>query len=254
MATPTISVQPATVNGQPTIVVRSPYNPGFAPRAKALGGRFFKDPAGARWDFDPRDEERVRDLCRDIYGTDGSPAAIADTVTIRATLAATNYDRELYIAGRQVARALGRDSGARLSEGTIILSGKLDSGGSARNYYLRAVGETVIEVRDLPRAAAQRAIDEIRDHAARTQAAWRSDYERNAAACDGTGTTPRAELRTFTPDITIEIVEDAETADDVAARMGTGAENSPTEQVWAAIQALPVEAQVAIRNRLLATL
>ena len=40
--------------------------------AKVIGGRFRL--SAKAWSFDARDEERVRDLTRSIYGTDGSKA------------------------------------------------------------------------------------------------------------------------------------------------------------------------------------
>ncbi len=37
----------------------------------ACGGRWNGDEK--TWDFDPRDEDRVRDLCKEVYGPSGSP-------------------------------------------------------------------------------------------------------------------------------------------------------------------------------------
>ena len=50
------------------IAVRSPYHPNFPARALSLGGTW---DAGRRvWLFDAADHDRVRLLCRDIYGAD----------------------------------------------------------------------------------------------------------------------------------------------------------------------------------------
>ena len=50
------------------IAVRSPYHPNFPARARSLGGTW---DAGRRvWLFDAADHDRVRLLCRDIYGAD----------------------------------------------------------------------------------------------------------------------------------------------------------------------------------------
>jgi DNA repair protein RadC len=51
------------------ISVSSPYHPSFPPRARSLGGIW--DTARRVWLFDASDEDRVRSLCREIYGTDG---------------------------------------------------------------------------------------------------------------------------------------------------------------------------------------
>jgi len=51
------------------IAVSSPYHANFPARARSLGGIW--DAAGRVWVFDAGDHDRVRSLCREIYGTDG---------------------------------------------------------------------------------------------------------------------------------------------------------------------------------------
>jgi DNA repair protein RadC len=51
------------------IAVSSPYDPKFPARARGLGGVW--DTARRVWTFDSADHDRVRSLCREIYGTDG---------------------------------------------------------------------------------------------------------------------------------------------------------------------------------------
>jgi DNA repair protein RadC len=50
------------------IAVRSPYHPKFPARARSLGGIW--DIARRVWVFDAADLDRLRSLCREIYGTD----------------------------------------------------------------------------------------------------------------------------------------------------------------------------------------
>ena len=52
------------------IAVTSPYHPNFPARARVLGGTW--DPARRVWLFDLGDRERVRTLCSEIYGPDGT--------------------------------------------------------------------------------------------------------------------------------------------------------------------------------------
>ncbi|MGH7029914.1 MAG: RadC family protein [Stellaceae bacterium] len=52
------------------IAVSSPYHPNFPARARGLGGSW--DAARRVWMFDAGDQERVKLLCREIYGTDGT--------------------------------------------------------------------------------------------------------------------------------------------------------------------------------------
>jgi DNA repair protein RadC len=51
------------------IAVSSPYHPNFPARARSLGGIW--NAARRVWVFDSADNDRVRALCREIYGTDG---------------------------------------------------------------------------------------------------------------------------------------------------------------------------------------
>jgi hypothetical protein len=131
------------------VIVTSPYQPDFPKLARTIGGRW-KNPS---WIFDIRDESRVRELCRHIYGTDGTTG---EMVTLKVTVPTDEYDRSLslYVAGRQVARAFDRDSGARLGEGIVLIKGSFYSGGSRKNPVIGVEAETVFEIRDVPRAAA----------------------------------------------------------------------------------------------------
>jgi DNA repair protein RadC len=51
------------------IAVSTPYHPNFPARARSLGGIW--DAARRVWVFDAADHDRVRSLCREVYGTDG---------------------------------------------------------------------------------------------------------------------------------------------------------------------------------------
>jgi DNA repair protein RadC len=61
------------------IAVTSPYHPNFPARARGLGGSW--DAARRVWLFDASDHDRVKSLCREIYGTDGSeyPSGATDS-------------------------------------------------------------------------------------------------------------------------------------------------------------------------------
>src|SRR5215472_4480582 len=52
------------------IVVGAPYHPNFPARARLLGGDW--DALRHVWIFDVREDDRVRSLCQEIYGTDGT--------------------------------------------------------------------------------------------------------------------------------------------------------------------------------------
>jgi DNA repair protein RadC len=52
------------------LAVTTPYHPDFPARARMLGGEW--DGARRLWVFELGDDDRVRTLCREIYGADGS--------------------------------------------------------------------------------------------------------------------------------------------------------------------------------------
>ncbi len=141
-------------NDNGKLLAYSPYNPDLPSAAKKLGGRW--NATEKAWTFDVRDEARVRELYRSIYGTDGTQAA-GDLVTLKVRCVEEwdEWRGGLFVCGRQVARATGRDSGAKLAEGVVILQGAVRSGGSVKNWRTIADDGTVFEIRDVPRPAAE---------------------------------------------------------------------------------------------------
>ena len=141
-----------------SVIVRSPYNPDFVRDARPLGGKW--DASGKVWVFPIGRESYVRDLCQRVYGTDGT----ARTVTLRVTIEKGYYINEhrgaIYLAGRQIARAFGRDSGAKAGDGVVFVSGCPDSGGSMKNWTTIIDGPAIFDVLDVPEPAARKEIAE----------------------------------------------------------------------------------------------
>lgn len=124
----------------------APYNKDFPAMAREIGGRF--DRATKEWMFDARDEARVRELCRSVYGTDGAPEPMVD---VRIHMDTYVDGQELWICGRQVARRPGRDAPVRLGDGVVIIEGGFPEGGGSRgNPALSPFTGTVLEMRDVP--------------------------------------------------------------------------------------------------------
>lgn len=130
------------------VILLAPYHPSLPERAKALGGRW----NGRAWQFDVRDEARVRELARSIYGTDG--ADNPELVTIRVTITGREAaSQEFWLAGRLIARRPGRDLPVRLGDGVVVVEGAFPRrAGSAKHPELGGEG-VVLEVRDVPRPA-----------------------------------------------------------------------------------------------------
>lgn len=143
-----------------TAIVTAPYHPSFAGFARQLGGRWMADKRA--WSFDARDVGRVRDLLLDMFGTDGS---LMELVTLRVVCDSSVWDKcggdiEIWLAGRLVAKTLGRDATPRLGSGVVVIAGKgFGSGGSRKNPEVQFHGGTIFELRDVPLRIAKRVAD-----------------------------------------------------------------------------------------------
>jgi len=148
-----ISIRKGTTkNGNEYLYVKTPYSGEFVAGAKKLNGKWIADQK--EWAFDPRDEERVRELCRKIYGTDGATPDL-ELVTVRLHLDKLKdyYYGTLELFGRVIARRPGRDSRVRLDNSVVIVAGGFPtSGGSVKNPALSPESGTILEVRDVPRS------------------------------------------------------------------------------------------------------
>ncbi|MEU6628393.1 hypothetical protein ABZ905_08875 [Streptomyces parvus] len=148
-----MSVRITTENGK--TYLRAPFHPDWPQAARDIGGQF---PNGA-WVFDARDEDRVRALAREIYGTDGTPDPTG-TVTVRTRVSNVRGDRGgrpavLYEFGRRIASRYSRDEPARLGTGVILVEGGFTPGAGTHSYIeLGPLPGTVVEVRDVPRSVA----------------------------------------------------------------------------------------------------
>jgi len=144
------------------IAVVAPYNPEFVDAARRIAGKWHA--ADKSWRFDIRDEARVRELCQTIYGSDGRTQDLV-TVRVRFEKAAAVRCGPIAVAGRTIARAFGRDGGAKLGDGVILESGGFRSGGSVKNWETQVVDGTAVLVRDFPRATAEQLGLDIVDEA-----------------------------------------------------------------------------------------
>lgn len=140
------------------LIAKSPYHPNLPPAAKKLGGKW----DGTAWVFDARDEDRVRETYINIYGTDGETGA-GSLVTVRVTFVGTfsAHQGAVYMCGRLVARAYNRDSGAKIGDGIVFTVGAPESGGSVKNWKTVIPKGSVVEIRDVPRPAAENFISKI---------------------------------------------------------------------------------------------
>lgn len=131
------------------ISLHGPAHSDLVREAVLLGGRRGHNPR--TWLFDARDEQRVRDLAKRVYGTDGT---LPELVTVRVDLADWEEGDVAVFAGRQIAIRPGRDADVRLSPGVVLVAGKLSGrGGSGQYTAINADKNVEVEIHDFPRAA-----------------------------------------------------------------------------------------------------
>jgi hypothetical protein len=144
------------------VKVVSDYNKTWVEKARQLGGKW----SGGAWNFDIREEPAVRDACMEIFGCFDEP--VKDVVTVilrgddRSQIWASKTSLSLF--GKMIARGFGRDSGAKLGDGVSVRKGRIDTGGSVKNWTVETKGEYEIVIRDVPRVLVEGQIKELNDH------------------------------------------------------------------------------------------
>ena len=130
------------------IYVTSPYNQDFINRARELSGKW--DSRRRQWVFDIRNLDRVEKLLVATYGTDGTPTQLVDIqLSGRALFTSGNV---LEAFGRTLAERRWRDSGVTYAGGVVLVEGGATRDRGTRKYpNLEFLGNTIIEVRDVPR-------------------------------------------------------------------------------------------------------
>jgi len=138
------TVNLTVANGQ--VKVQTPYNAEFVTKAKNLGGKW--DSLSKSWIFSESVLDYVKEILIQIYGVTG------ETTYQTCTLVVKNYSAEVVtgaveLFGRTIAKASGRDTGARLGDDIIWLSGNYTSGGSTK-YWKTIVENGNFEIQNFP--------------------------------------------------------------------------------------------------------
>ena len=136
-----------------TAKVFTPYNTTFVTRIKNIGGRRW-NAAEKCWTVPESEIETVRALMMEVYGETDLPDE-TEKITVRVTFnerAVADQD-SVVLFGKTIARATGRDSGAKIGDDAVLESGEIYSGGSQRHWCTVVKEGTVIKVRNISRAA-----------------------------------------------------------------------------------------------------
>lgn len=134
-----------------TITIKTPHiNSFFNDSAKKRGAHYSSD----GWVFNDADQPVIDKMLEKYFGI--LPDGATNQVTLKIEFLQCESERcsALEIAGRRIATAFGRDTGARLANDVVILSGKIASGGSAKNWETVARAGTVCLVRNFSKMLA----------------------------------------------------------------------------------------------------
>lgn len=101
------------------------YNEILVQECRDLGGRF--DTGSKAWVFNSMVEQEVEAL-DELYNSEEV------TIDITALKAISTLREPVTFAGYPLARAFGRDSGAKLCDGVAFITGKIGSDGSMKNW------------------------------------------------------------------------------------------------------------------------
>lgn len=139
-----MSVVKTTIeNGQ--IRVSSPYHSEFPKRARQIGGSW--QASSKLWVFPEELKELVIKTLNDYYGESGLDENIQYiTLTLRALEDIKGHAEDVIVTGRHVVKAYGRDSGAKMCDGSVLVSGTITSGGSVKNWQTIVRKDTVIKI------------------------------------------------------------------------------------------------------------
>ncbi len=143
------------------VKVSTPYNADFVQKCRNFRGKFIKSENA--WYFDDSIIDYVREAMIEFFGTTGE-APYEDCSLLIENYTESAGCRPVVLFGRTIARAFGRDSGAKLGDDIIFVSGEYDSGGSVKNWAT-CVTNATFEIQNFPLPATelpdvQKAIEE----------------------------------------------------------------------------------------------
>lgn len=145
--------------------IASPYNVEFVRRIKLSGGKW--SAASKRWYVPEPALPAVRAMMAEVYGeTDEGPASEYVTLVVEWLEDDGVTCGPVTLAGRVIASAWGRDSGAKPGTNVSFIAGSPASGGSVKNWQTQVPEGCVVEIYYVPLSKAQEIVN---NHPARME-------------------------------------------------------------------------------------
>ena len=128
------------------VKVTTPYNAGFVQKCRNFRGKFNKSENA--WYFDDSIIDYVREAMIEFFGTTGE-TPYENCILLISDFSSDAGRSAVTLFGRTVAIAFGRDSGARLGDDIVFISGEYNSIGSVKNWYT-SVSNATFEIHNFP--------------------------------------------------------------------------------------------------------
>lgn len=134
------------------VKVTTPYNADFVQKCRNMKGKWKKSENA--WYIDDSLIDDIRDAMIEIYGTTGELPVEYCSLRIKDYTASQDQG-PVVLFGRTIAMARGRDSGARMGDDVVFISGSYNSGGSVKNWTTR-VEDATFEIKNFPVPATEK--------------------------------------------------------------------------------------------------
>lgn len=131
--------------------VYTPYNAAFVAQIRAIGGARW-DSSSKCWTVPAESVDQVREIMMAVYGETDQPAGRRVSVRLTFERNVCEYCGPVTICGKPVARAFGRDSGARVGDDVAFIQGAPESGGSVKNWTSVVPAGSVVVLHNVPEA------------------------------------------------------------------------------------------------------
>lgn len=126
------------------IEVHCPFVEAAPARFRQAGGKW----SGSAWIFSEEDQEIVDEACRDIYSVSGREETAVAEITVKEFKQL--YRNSIIFCGFALSAARGRDGGAKTGDGVQLKSGKINSGGSMKNWKSTISEGSVFIIKEFP--------------------------------------------------------------------------------------------------------
>lgn len=126
----------------------TPYSQDFVTKVRNIGGARW---SGKAWAIPEESLERAREIMIECYGE--SDLEVADMVDVKLTVVAEEVSIKHAggtAFGKTIAKATGRDSGAWVCQDVELISGKIRSGGSVKNWRTEIDKGAVFALHSVP--------------------------------------------------------------------------------------------------------